>query len=341
MHSLDKKGRNVRKLGSGKKAAFPELEQKLFEWVTDRNQKGLRIKDKYIVARALALKEEILSEQPEEDLKELKAFKASVCWCNRFKNRFRLVSRRHTTTRTLPDDFKQQAQEFIADIQNLITAHNIEPKRTVNFDQVPRYFETENNSTITKKGTREVHLRKASTSHKRFTFTPVITAAGDIIGLHLLLSNLKNKPKVDPSCVADVNKTGMFNDSNVTTIIDDIILKKCQTPFRDPILILLDAYGTHTKFVKEKGASYEQRKIFLRVIPAKMTGLLQPLDVAVNRGFQLNYNDHFTTHMNTAINSEDETTRTKAGNVKMPTHLQISEWVRDWAKEQSKEAIAK
>lgn len=89
-------GRNVnvrktRKLGSGKKAAFPILEERLVAWVHDRNSKGLRVKDK-------------------------------------------------------------------------------------------------------------------------FTFTPIISAAGDIVASHLLFSNLKNPPKVQPGCLVDINKTGMWND---------------------------------------------------------------------------------------------------------------------------------
>lgn len=338
--------RQVRRIGGSNSAAFPELEQKLISWVTDRNKKGLRVKDKYIQARALALKEEILAEyandgdQNQEKIDSLEKFLASTNWCARFKNRFELTSRRHTTSRTFPENFQDLAQEFIAEIQDLITTHNIRPNRIVNFDQVPRYFECENTSTIVKRGTREVLLKKASTSHKRFTFTPVISADGNFLALHLLFSNLKNKPKVNESCIVDVNKTGMFNMEALTRIIDECIVKKCQTPFREPTLILFDAYGTHVKFVQEKSDVYEQRNVFLRIIPARMTGLLQPLDVAVNRSFQQAYNDHYTEHLSAAVNNTDPTTRTKAGNVKMPGYQVISEWVSEWASDQTRDSIA-
>lgn len=339
--------RKTRKIGCGKKAAFPELELRLIKWIHDRNSRGLRVKDKFIHARAIMLKAEMIAEltltDTDEARIEIKAheeFLFSSSWCTRFKDRHQLVSRRHTTARTLPENFQDIARDFISDVQNLIMAHGITPNRIVNFDQVPRYFETANNSTIITRGTKEVLLRKASTSHKRFTFTPAINAAGDIVALHLLFSNLKNVPKVQAGCIVDVNKTGMWNDLVLTRTIAHIV-KACQTPFREPLLILLDSYGTHIKFVEQKSASYERKNIFFRIIPAKLTGLWQPLDVAVNRGFQQHYNDLYNKHLTAGLNNDDPATKTKVGNVKMPTYFEISEWINDWARSQTPAAISK
>lgn len=40
------------------------------EWIRDRNSKGLRVKDKFIHARARALKEEMIAEQSLVDSEE-------------------------------------------------------------------------------------------------------------------------------------------------------------------------------------------------------------------------------------------------------------------------------
>lgn len=132
----------------------------------------------------------------------------------------------------------------------------------------------------------------------------------------------------------------MCNETVVERIIETIV-KQCQSPFREPTFILFDAYGTHVKFVNDKGRAYEQKNVFLKIIPAKMTGLLQPLDVSFNRGFQQSYNDRFNEYLSKAINSTDSTTFTRSGNVKMPTYLQVSEWILEWSQKQSKEDIAK
>lgn len=99
--STKKDVRNYRRLGSGKRAAFPELEAKLFTWVHDQNAKGSQVKDKCIQARAAEIKEELLLELANYDdeqnlvrLKNLQEFGVSMSWCSRFKNRFDLTTKK-------------------------------------------------------------------------------------------------------------------------------------------------------------------------------------------------------------------------------------------------------
>ena len=337
-----RKSTTMRKLpGSGRKSLFPTLETRLFNWIQMRNKTGLRVKDKYIVAKAKAIREDMIVENDGqyEQIKLLKSFAASSSWCYRFKKRYNLVSRRVTSCRSLPEGFQQIAVKFIEEVQTIIEQHGIKAKNVINLDQVPRYFETENNSTITEKGTREVKVKKASSSHKRFTMTPVINLAGEFLALHLLFSGLKNKPAIDLNCICDVNKSGMWSTQILQSLIDDVIIKKCQTCFLEPILIILDSYGTHTKFVKENADLYGRRNIFFAVIPPCLTGLLQPLDVSLNRGFQQIYNDKYTEYLTKAV--LENSFRTKSGNVSMPKYRQVSEWVYGWACGTPKEAVSK
>jgi hypothetical protein len=148
----------------------------------------------------------------EADGEERQAFKASSGWLARFKNRYNLVSRRHTTTRSLPSDARETCLRFIDDAQKLIEEHQIQPCNIINMDQVPRYFETEPTRTIAPRGSREVLLRKGGTSHKRFTATFSIMADGHFLKPHVLFSKLKNVPSVPSGVMADVNSTGMWSD---------------------------------------------------------------------------------------------------------------------------------
>lgn len=342
--------RKSRKIGSGRKAFFPELENRLVKWVRDRNLAGLRVKDKYIEMTAKSIRDELIKEAiaalpddtdntTRDDIKKLEGFVVSNNWLARFKGRFDLVSRRHTTSRSLPDGFDRIACNFVSKIQSLIADKKIHPSRIVNLDQVPRYFETENSSTIIQRGTKEVTLRKSSSSHKRFTATPIIAAHGKFVGMHLLFSNLKKIPKnIDPSCMVDVNDTGMWNDAILSRVLDEVV-KKVQSPiYRQPVLILIDSYGTHLKLVQQKGASYERKNVFIRVIPPNMTGLLQPLDVAINRSFQQEYGDKYNEHLQNALKDKEAT---KAGSVKMPKYHEISSWVSEWMKKKTPESITK
>ena len=72
----------------------------------------------------------------------------------------------------------------------------------------------EPSSTIIAKDSRDIILRKASSSHRRFTYTPTINASGDYVNNHLLFSKLKNKPVVVDGFTVDVNVTGMWNEGS-------------------------------------------------------------------------------------------------------------------------------
>lgn len=86
------------------------------------------------------------------------------------------------------------------------------------------------------------------------------------VGMHLLFLKLKKIPKnVDPSCMVDMNHTGMWNEAILTRIID-IIIKKVQKPLlRQPVLILLASYGSHVKFVAQKSKYFERMQVFVKV----------------------------------------------------------------------------
>lgn len=135
-------------------------------------------------------------------------------------------------------------------------------------------------------------LRKSSASHKRFTFTPFAAADGKFLKKHALFSNLKKIPKHDARCRVDVNKTGMWNERVLTKEIMEAA-KASRGIFntKKDVIIVLDSYGVHTKFINENERVFKAKNIHFCVIPPRLTGLLQPLDVCLIRSFQQCFND--------------------------------------------------
>lgn len=322
----------------GRKAFFPELEKQLNAWILSRNEKGLRVKDKFIRAHMRNLRDEALSNpQSEKEKESLKKFDVSPMWLQRFKCRYNFVSRRETSCRTLPVDFVSTAKNFLADTRKLISDKKITRRHIYNFDQVPRYIELHNGSTITKKGTKNVTLKKSSSSHKRFSFTPLISATGEFVALHLLFSNLKNKPKVNNKCIVDVNKCGMWSQETIKNFFHEIA-PKIQSPFKEPCLIIMDSYSAHLKYWRENNEDFAKNNIYFAIIPPSLTGLLQPLDVAVNRAFQQNFDDIYTVYLEKALG--DPSNRTKQGNVKVPSYACLADWCSKWAESMSKSQVS-
>jgi len=327
--------------GGGRQLEYNEIENKVLQWVLLRNQKGIRVKDKYIQLKALSFRNEIMAHGGNDDLKN---FQASPGWVERFKKRNHLISRRFTTAKKIPDNLNEICRSFIQSFHNTVAKLNVKSENIINFDEVPRYFECEPRSTITTKGTREVLLRKSSTSHKRFTFTYAITGAGKVLKPHLLFSGLVNKPNVDNKCLVDVNRTGMWNERILINFITDAIMTRRQSAFdREPVLILFDSYGTHVKFVESEKEiqKYAKYNIHFMLIPPNMTGLLQPEDVSLNRGFQQHYATNYDKYLADALEEDNPHFRTKAGNIKSPNYSLVSKWILEWIESLSHESVQK
>lgn len=129
-----------------------------------------------------------------------------------------------------------------------------------------RYFELNGESTITTKGSKQVLLKKSSSAHKRFTFTPAISGDGKIVALHVLFSKLKKAPSVNAFCTVDVNTTGMWSQEILQRFLDNSLLPKLRNN-ADPVLIILDSYGAHLSYINANKESYEKQNIFFSIIP--------------------------------------------------------------------------
>lgn len=280
-----KRSRKMRNKPRKKCGMHPELDIRVLEWVRFRNQKGIRVKDSFIQARAKAIREELLTEMdPGPEKQSLAKFQASRMWVHRFKKRHNLRSRRHTTTHTLPENFRQLSTDFIETVHQVIERYDIKRDFVLNFDQVPRYYEQDKSTTIARSGDREILLGRSSTSHKRFTWTPFVTASGKFALKHVLFSKLKNVPKHHASIRVDVNNTGMFSTEILKKTVDEAIQKvRGVLQMNEHILMILDSYGVHVKFEREQKAAYEAKKVHFVLVPPRLTGLNQPLDVVLNR----------------------------------------------------------
>lgn len=318
----------MRRISSGcRTIPYPELDLLLKEWIYDRNKKGLVVKDKYLKKKALTIAREL----------SISGFTCSGGFIDNFKKRHDLVSRVHTSCRVLPVNAKALAVEFIKSTREIINRHDIKLKNIINFDQVPRYFEQENNRTIIPKGTRNVKIAKANNTHARFTYTPIIAADGRFIGGHCLFSHLKKIPKdINKGVFVDVNQTGMWGEELVASFIEKHILSRPETRFaREPVLLIIDSFSAHLKLA----GRYEKFNVHISFVPKGMTPLLQMLDVSINRSFQQYYADRINEWMENQI--EDDTNRTKAGNIKKPSYKMVSDICYNFSKEIKQEMIRK
>ncbi len=289
-----------------------ELDRKLLFWVRDKIEKGLHFKHKYLKITALRIANEI----------GMIGFKASAGYLSNFKNRFNLVYRAKTNSTKLPENASILAKDFITDLNSTIQNYEILPENILNLDQVPRYFEQSSNKTLAFVGTKKVELMKAVNNHKRFTFTPLISAAGIVEKIHVLFSNLKRVPKnLDSQCIVEVNKSGMWNRDIFENYKTKHILTKVQTKYKNlKTLRIVDSFSGHLGI----GDKYLNQNLIIKYIPPRMTSILQVLDVYCNRGFQQFYGSKYDEWLDANINNSNLfTTR---GNLRTVPYATIVDW---------------
>jgi hypothetical protein len=174
-----------RRVGSGRKAFFPEAEEKLYTWIIEQRKQGLAVTYGTIRNRMF----EILKE-PEllvlyGDLME--EFKTSQRWIVGFMKRYKLALRRRTRiSQKLPNKSRELLESFYEFVTNLRIEKCFELKNIFNMDETPVWFDMAGVYTVNQKGEKTVHVR--ATGNEKNRFTVVLTIAAGIVRFFLLLS---------------------------------------------------------------------------------------------------------------------------------------------------------
>ena len=157
--TLSNKNRTCR--DRGRRAAHPELEDKLVEYVRERRESGSAVTTVQIRLYALKVMREI---DPSSQ------FKASPKWCYNFMNRHDISIRRRTSiAQRLPDDFENKLVEYQRYIIQLRKTRQYANDMIANADQTPLTFDIPFNHTLDFKGRKSIVLKTTGNEKNRFT----------------------------------------------------------------------------------------------------------------------------------------------------------------------------
>ncbi|CAB4445921.1 unnamed protein product [Rhizophagus irregularis] len=290
--------KNMR-VGSGRKAFYPEAEKELYNWVLDQRKKGLavtfitiRISMNEILDRAdmVALYGDLTTE-----------FKATTGWLNAFMKRHNLTRCRRTKiSQKLPEQLEEKLEEFY------------------------QFFDMAGNFTINTKGEKTVHI--CGTGNENNRFTVVLTCAADGTRLPpICIFKGKQMPrgeKAPPGVVVWFQESGWMNVELMKRYIDYLNrMRSSNSQSRFPAMMVFDSFRGHLEeSVKEK---FNQSNIDLAVIPGGLTSKCQPLDVAINKPFKDNLRKEWHFWM-----SNGGAGYTEAGNLRRAKISDVCEWVK-------------
>jgi hypothetical protein len=165
---------NSRRVGSGRKAFFPEAERKLYNWIMEQRKQAFAVTYATIRYRMLEILEEpenlVLYDNASKD------FKMSHRWLVAFLKRYKLALRRHTKIfQKLPIQTQDLLEKFQQFVIRLRTEKSFEMGEIFNMDETPVWFDMAGNITVNPKGEKTVHIR--ATGNEKNRFTVVLTCA--------------------------------------------------------------------------------------------------------------------------------------------------------------------
>jgi hypothetical protein len=182
--TTDEIKQSSKRVGSGRKAFYPEAEEKLCNWLTGQRKQGLAVT--YTILRHKML--EILKEPDMIALygNVAETFKTSNRWISAFMKRNKLAWRRRTRiSQKLPSQTKELLDKFRNFIIRLRIEKCFDLANIFNMDETPVWFDMAGNFTINQKGEKTIHIR--STGNEKNRFTVVLTCAAGMN--HCLLRN--------------------------------------------------------------------------------------------------------------------------------------------------------
>lgn len=81
----------------------------------------------------------------------------------------------------LPAELEDKLEKFTENMKALREAHKFPDTHIINMDETPMYFDMPGNTTVNKKGHREVRIRSTGAEKRRVTVILACTAAGDML----------------------------------------------------------------------------------------------------------------------------------------------------------------
>jgi hypothetical protein len=192
-------------------------------------------------------------------------------------------------------------------------------------DQTPIYFSVEPKSTLALKGSRTVNTRKLTSSTVRVTVAVAVTASGDTLPWLLVFKGEPGKTiekqmqKDGDDCLLYYAQgKAWMSEFILHKWIDQVLAPWVATapPGVVPYL-LLDQYKCH--LMKSVVNRIEDLGIEVEHIPPGATGLIQPVDVGINKPLKNYVMRHWENYM---IDEGLNMTKTKP-----PTRFQFSQWI--------------
>jgi len=318
---------------SSKGSKFPEMEQKLIEYIVEQRTKKLAVRKLDIIAKALEFHKTCYPSAQEH-------FSASNGWFHRFVKRANLSHRTPThVLQQLKVNIEDEILEFWKKIIRLRTSVESiremgDQKQTLflNIDEVPIQLDLSPRKTYHIKGSKMVEIKQSYGTKIMCTAILGILSSGYKLPIYLITKSstpIDVPEELKPYLIIKNNESGW---NNVDLFKDWLkrILFNFKMPSDTRLVFILDQAKMHTA-QSIISLLNEHKDMSYFFIPSGCTFLLQPLDVSVNKPLKDRLRQRFKDWFSEFGHKKEN--QTPSGYFRPPKYQTLGQWlVEEWDK---------
>lgn len=299
-----------------------KVEKELLRFIFETREQGMEISVSAVVVHACRLIRDL------RDKKRETRFQIVRRWLKQHSFVYRMgthVAQKH------PSEMAKEATDFVEMMRPIVNAPNRHQDFIINMDQTPVPFTFNAKKTLELIGTRTVHLRKSTNDTKRVTFAMTVTASGKYLTPLLVFKGSRRGriaktefPTFPQSMLYACQPNAWMDEEPMAMWVEKVLKPHVEkAPVNVVPLLLLDSYRCHmmasiVETIQELGVEVQH-------IPGGCTGLVQPVDVGINKPFKNRCRDRWESWM---IADGLLTNTTKP-----PTRALIAQWCDESLKE--------
>ena len=271
---MDKPGWEKRKKleGAGRKPMSTNLEEKLFDWISEMLEKRNRVSRKMVRNKARELSRQDVQIREDVEARGDSNFIASNGWLNRFFRRHSLTLRRKTTQgQKIPLHYMQKLKNFIYYIRSLRIKNFYGMADMYAMDETAVWLDMPGSTTVSGIGESSVPI--CTTGHEKSRITVCLTAKANGTKLPPMIIFKGKRMDRDvaalPGVIPMMSDNGWMNE-NLTLQYLHSTLGRMTFNRR---LLVWDSYSCHiSQAVKQEA---RKMKVDLAIIPGGCTGIIQ------------------------------------------------------------------
>ena len=276
---------------NGPEGFLDDIKDELITFITEWRDRGLPVSRCAVVQKATQYKPAFAE----------KTLPARYICVSRFLHQNNMVHRIAThTSQKPPEAACEDARSYLKLVVPMCVGHTRDPKFTINMDQTNQFYGSSPKSTINVRGQRTVNMRKGAEESKRCTVAITVTASGQMLQPFIVYKGVKGGtidrrelPQHPSGAVYTVQNKAWFNEDVMLHWVEHILAPYVATaPVTIIPILFLDSFRVH--MMGNVANAIQNLGVQVEFIPGGCTGLVQPIDVGINKPYKANMTKVYT-----------------------------------------------